>query len=94
MQTFTVKLYQAPSQADYIGRIGSDGKPMPPPKPQELKSVSVQGRNIDAARKAARVKIADNQGHKIRSLSCGVDGHLRCVVVHPADVAARKPPGM
>jgi hypothetical protein len=91
MQTFTVKLYQAPRDADWMGKLDQHGRPTPPPKPTALTEFNVQGCNIDAARKAAKKKVVDNRGHRIRSLSCGADDHIHVVVYHPEDATADKP---
>jgi hypothetical protein len=91
MKTFTVKLSQAPRNADWQGKLDHQGRPMAPPKPQALPDLKVQGRNIDRAREAARKKIIGVKGHRLRSLSCGTDGNLHAIVFHPEDALADKP---
>ena len=91
MQTFTVKLYMAPRDADWQGKIDDRGRPILPPKPSSIKGFNVQGRNVDAARHAARDKIVNNAGHRLRSLSCGTDGDIHAIVFHPEDAKRDKP---
>lgn len=91
MQTYTVKLYQAPRDADWMGQVDDRGRSKPPPKPKEIKGFNVQGRNLDAARREARKKLVEQQGHRVRSLSCGADGHIHAVVFHPEDAKRDKP---
>ena len=91
MQTYTVKLYQAPRDAEWQGKVDRKGRPLPPPKPKEIKGFNLQEVSLDRARRKAKERIVSQQGHRLRSLSCGVDGHIHAVVFHPEDAKRDKP---
>lgn len=80
MQTFTIKVSEAPRHDDVV-RATAEGRKAPAPR--ELPDIRVQGRHIDAARREAKKRL---HGAKIRSMSCGLAGQIHVVLEHPDDV--------
>lgn len=91
MPTYTVKVYEAPLLAEYAGKRDSSGRQVVPPKPRGLPGFTVSGRNIDAARRAAKLKLSGSEGSRIRSLSVGRDGCVHVVLMSPTDAMADRP---
>lgn len=79
MDTYTVKLYVAPSRSSVL----LSKKTVP--SPTGIPGFTVQARNIDIARKMAKAKLTEERGEQVRSLSIGTDGCLHIVVLHPDD---------
>lgn len=84
MQTFTVKIHEAPRHDDVMRAAAAGRKP---PAPRQLPDIRVQGRHVDAARREAKKRL---NGAKIRSMSCGLANQIHVMLEHPDDVKRAK----
>lgn len=89
METFTVRVYQAPRAADYRNRLDAAGRPKAPPKPAPLESFVVQAPNLDSARSVARAQLSPRG--RLRSFSVGQDQCLHAILMHPEDANSDRP---